>query len=135
MTRPTSEGIPLTTAQVAAIRAGGRRAAEAIAFREPLTVADIEAGYDLAWDGYGYLGERKYRWADVAAADAALLEAANALGWDRDQLFAFTNSRDGRWFADEAMHGGSPARAAGRYVTTDAPKLRPVSGWDPRADR
>lgn len=53
------------------------------------------------WEGFGYIGER--RWMDDAQraeADAAALDAANALGWTVADLFAWANSKAGRWFAD-----------------------------------
>lgn len=69
--------------------------------------------------GFGYIGERRHftQWEGQAVreADAAILEAAAELGWDEDRLFQWANSKDGRWFADEAFGMRSLARAM-KYV-------------------
>lgn len=80
---------------------------------------------DERWLGFGYLGGRRSaldgsdpecpaRPDLVADADRQILDYAVAHNWDREQLFEWANSKDGRWFADCAF-GGSPAMAA-RYL-------------------
>lgn len=88
-----------------------------------LTTDNIEAGYDDdKWQGFGYLGAREGaiqsieagEWngdlANIAAADQAVLDHANAKGWSTGRLFAFLNGRAGRHFADTAF--GGPADLA-----------------------
>lgn len=74
-----------------------------------LTIDDIEAGYEHDdWQGHGYLGARQHTAttrkgrARVDAADEALLARANAQGWTADELFAFVNSKAGRWYGEDA---------------------------------
>src|SRR5262252_10888489 len=73
-----------------------------------LTTADIEAGFDNEnWLGWGYLGERSRattRW-EVGNADQIVLRFAHALGWTADDLFAWANSKDGRYLGDWAFGG------------------------------
>lgn len=72
------------------------------------------------WLGFGYIGAR-LAWlergdeAAVAAADAQVLRLADAAGWDAERLFAWANSKDGRWYADVALGCGNLAEAA-EYV-------------------
>ena len=72
--------------------------------------ADIEAGhYDDRWAGYGYLGSRDAI-ADldpalVIKADTYLCTMAEALGWDTETLFQFTNSSQGRHYGDLFAYG------------------------------
>lgn len=71
------------------------------------------------WIGFGYLGERS-NWLDrdaaaVAAADAQALRIAADAGWDVERLFAWANSKDGRWYGDVALGCGNLAEAA-EYV-------------------
>jgi hypothetical protein len=75
--------------------------------RLALDLADLELGYySDAFEGFGYLGERGTAMRTAAGreraalVDAAVLVRANELGWTTDQLFAWANSRDGRWFGD-----------------------------------
>lgn len=77
-----------------------------------LTVADIEAGYsNPAWGGFGYLGEREraMRTAEgrelAAAADAWVLFVAGSEGWTAGELFAWLDSKPGRWYGDAAFGG------------------------------
>jgi hypothetical protein len=69
---------------------------------------------DDRWLGFGYIGGRRNelestdpeapaRPEAVIAADALVIEMANAAGLDYDGLFAWANSKDGRWFADCAL--------------------------------
>ena len=61
--------------------------------------------------GFGYTGERdRARTAneerpaiDTSLADTALLDAALARTWDTERLFAFCNSKVGRWYADDVF--------------------------------
>jgi hypothetical protein len=99
-----------------------RKAAEAE--QSKLTAADIEAMYaNDNWLGFGYLGERRNmlittdseaapeaeRRLLVEAVDQRLLDHANAEGWTDDDLFAWANSKNGRWFAD-TMFGRATER-------------------------
>jgi hypothetical protein len=81
-----------------------------------LTIDDLVAGYGHPeYLGFGYLGERGRAAAHpvtVRVADRAALERANALGWTPAQLFAWANSRDGRWYADEAISSTADVPAA-----------------------
>jgi hypothetical protein len=62
-----------------------------------------------AWLGFGYLGERQHATADqadlVAAADQFILNHANAHDWTPADLFAWANSKNGRWFGDVVFGG------------------------------
>jgi hypothetical protein len=87
-----------------------------------LTVADIEAGYDHDdWRGWGYLGERQRAMGTAtgrrlaAAADRRILAYANAQGWDRVDLFNWTNSTYGRHFGDCWLQG-APTNAMQKAV-------------------
>lgn len=54
------------------------------------------------WNGYGYIGERRYLTdADRAVADRLVIEYATANGWTDADLFKWANSRVGRHYADE----------------------------------
>ena len=68
--------------------------------------------------GWGYLNERRSagRWNTdrVRVADEAALE--RMAGWTDDERFAWANSKLGRWYGEEAIHGGSVARAVTRYI-------------------
>lgn len=75
--------------------------------RHMLTIEDIERSYeDERWLGWGYLGGRKHLTEGVErdAADAIVLDYANDHGWDYETLFAWLNSKPGRWFADDPFH-------------------------------
>lgn len=66
-----------------------------------LTTTDITAGYeDERWLGWGYLQGRTNDEEIDAGADAYVLARAAERGWDREDLFHWMNSKDGRWFAD-----------------------------------
>lgn len=82
-----------------------------------LTTADLDRmEADERWLGYGYLGERRNRrnyahseltgyMADhelerIVRMDADVVEEANLEGLSYDELFAWANSKDGRWFSD-----------------------------------
>lgn len=89
-----------------------------------LTTADLDRmSEDDRWLGFGYLGERRnQRFAAIEATgraqleamtlvsrmDADVVEEANLEGLSYDELFAWANSKDGRWFADCY---GTPAAA------------------------
>jgi hypothetical protein len=68
-----------------------------------LTITDLDrAANDDRYLGWGYLGERS-RQDDatlVAAADQRVIDLANERGWDYEDLFAWANSKLGRWFGD-----------------------------------
>jgi len=72
-----------------------------------ISQADIEAGYDNEnWSGWGYLqGRQSASVQRVEAADAAVVNAANRLGWSEEEFFAWMNSKRGRWAADSLIHG------------------------------
>jgi len=63
---------------------------------------------DDRWLGFGYLGGRRNTLAStdpvsphlVEAVDRRVVDWANYYGWTRDELFAWANSKAGRWFAD-----------------------------------
>jgi hypothetical protein len=81
--------------------------------------------------GYGYIGERRMALESVEEgeagealalqvriADDAVLAFADEAGWSDEDLFAWANSKDGRWYAD-VMFGGSGVdlwQRAQRYV-------------------
>ena len=69
--------------------------------------------------GFGYIGERRnFLDADaerVAEADETILEHVRDMGWTADELFAWGNSKDGRWFSDMAL-GCNDLRGAMRYL-------------------
>jgi len=91
-----------------------------------LTVHDIESGYSNdAWQGFGYLGERRnaaeavqsgeWEYANVTAADTLALRIANDNGWTPARFFQWLNSKDGRWYADMTIGSDDFGRAA-EYV-------------------
>lgn len=96
---------------------------------QKLTRSDLAAAYDRPdFEGFGYLGGRRYAFANLATeanvsdklaeityADDIILAVANGRGWDADRLFEWMNSKDGRWFADYAF-GGSDIEQALRYL-------------------
>jgi hypothetical protein len=68
-----------------------------------LTITDLaKAAQDDRWLGWGYLGERSRQ--DnavlVEAADQRVIDLANERGWTYEELFAWANSKLGRWFGD-----------------------------------
>lgn len=83
---------------------------------DTLTIADLDRmAEDDRWLGYGYLGERRNRRMtaieatgrrqadlieEVTRMDRDVVEEANVEGLTYDELFAWANSKDGRWFAD-----------------------------------
>lgn len=73
-----------------------------------LTTTDLETVLNSnSHGGWGYQAGREdiADEATIAAADKAVLEVANAHGWDRFDLFEWTNSTHGRHFADDAYCG------------------------------
>lgn len=85
-----------------------------------LTTDDIHrAADDDRWAGYGYLGERRNHFAganerglspqladaEITVADQIVIAHANAQGWTYEDLFAWANSKNGRYFADEIFGG------------------------------
>ena len=77
---------------------------------------------DDAWLGFGYLGERSHQ-------DAALRDFADTFvydvtaDWTDAELFAWANSKDGRWFGDCVFGGNLDAAdldMAARYVRKQA---------------
>lgn len=89
-----------------------------------LTTADIERGNDDArFLGWGYLGARANEdAAQVTEADAFVLARAAERGWDAEDLFAWSNSKDGRWFADW-FFGSGPRRVEYPWVGDLFPKV------------
>lgn len=95
-----------------------------------LTAADLTALYDdPGWRGFGYLGERQIALSSgdedippkpelVAEADAWIVDQANARGWSREDLFAWANSKLGRWCGDEWFGNPAEGREA-RIVKAD----------------
>lgn len=72
--------------------------------------------------GFGYIGGRRIalNGSDpecpaqpelVAQTDERLVDLASVRGWTEDELFAWANSRLGRWFADAVFGGGTFAQA------------------------
>jgi hypothetical protein len=60
---------------------------------------------DERWLGFGYLGERQHAYDDaiVDLADTFVYDVT--ADWTDEELFAWANSKDGRWFGD-VMFGG-----------------------------
>lgn len=91
--------------------------------RQPLT-ADMfdDFAYRDEFLGFGYIGERARHAEDgaadidIATADALVLSIATELGWDEDRLFAWANSKNGRWFADSTLGCGEFDQRAARLV-------------------
>lgn len=79
-----------------------------------LTSADIDrCAQDDRYQGWGYLADRRQQFRHVAeAADQVVLAEAARQGWSAETLFHWTNSVQGRWFADLAF--GNP------FWTTDS---------------
>lgn len=93
--------------------------------RQPLTSADLDAfeQHD-EWLGFGFIGERSRARETVAAGDSdyrmsvdslaeidtIVLRLASERGWSVERLFAWANSRDGRFAGDELF---------GSYHVTD----------------
>ena len=96
---------------------------------QKLTRSDLAAAYNRDdFEGFGYLGGRRYAFANLATeanvsdklaeiiyADDNILAVANLRGWDADRLFEWVNSKNGRWFADCAF-GGRGIEQALRYL-------------------
>ena len=72
---------------------------------------------DERWLGYGYLGERRHALDStdpeapaqpdlVAEADRRVVQWAGIHRWTGEELFAWANSKLGRWYGD-AMFGGT----------------------------
>lgn len=90
-----------------------------------LTTQDIEkAANDERWLGFGYLGGRRTMLTStdpeapadaalVAVVDEQLIAYANVHGWDYEDLFAWANSKNGRWFADSMFSGSTFEKAIG----------------------
>lgn len=58
---------------------------------------------DPRYLGWGYLCRRdNLSTADRGVADGVVFGAVDALGWSAEDLFAWANSRTGRWFGDLA---------------------------------
>jgi hypothetical protein len=67
---------------------------------------------DERWGGFGYLGGRRNALAEghadlVADVDARILAATLGEGWTAEELFAWANSKRGRWLADVALEDAS----------------------------
>lgn len=57
------------------------------------------------WLGFGYLGERNTADAEVVASvDRQVLSWTRE--WTYEELFDWANSKLGRWFGEELLHGG-----------------------------
>lgn len=77
-----------------------------------LTVADIDrAVADPRWLGFGYIGGRRNTLtsddpeapadpASVHATDERVIAWANEHRWTYEDLFAWANSKNGRWLGD-----------------------------------
>jgi hypothetical protein len=75
-----------------------------------LTADDLDRALadERHW-GFGY-SEREYlSQTRRAQMDRAVLRRANTLGWDYEDLFAWTNNKAGRWSCDEATDKGRSA--------------------------
>ena len=71
---------------------------------------------DPRWLGAGYLGERNNT-VDVAARDLLdefLPDHFESLGWTDEDVFAWANSKDGRWFGD-VMFGRGDSDLVGTF--------------------
>ena len=84
-----------------------------------LTVKNIEAGYENSEFGNaGYLnGRRFFTRAQRSIADRIVLAIANAEGWTEAELFAWTNSKLGRWFADAVTDSGRKWNQVASLIT------------------
>jgi hypothetical protein len=81
---------------------------------------------DARFLGFGYIGGRDDLTAETRAdADSVVLAHAEAAGWTVEDLFAWANSKAGRWFADVAADGAGSevlaSKAAG-WGLLDLPK-------------
>lgn len=92
---------------------------------------------DDRWQGFGYLGERRNRLEStdpeapatpetVAIVDEHVLEVANTAGLTYDDLFAWANSKDGRWFGD-CTFGAAVTGHAVRTTFATADRYGPKS--------
>jgi hypothetical protein len=79
-----------------------------------LTIDDLEMVLGSpSQGGYGYLTGRGYGDPEIEArADVLVIARANELGWDRFDLFEWTNSKPARYFAEVAYVAPSLADAA-----------------------
>lgn len=74
------------------------------------TILDQFASRD-EWLGFGYLGERARTDVGsdvVAAVDEFVCSEADRLGMTQAELFAWANSKDGRYFGDVVLGGSGP---------------------------
>lgn len=76
-----------------------------------LTAGDLSRALeDERHLGFGYRsGRSSATESRVSDADAIVLRIANEKGWTYEQLFAWANSRPGRWTADVLYDGGTEA--------------------------
>jgi hypothetical protein len=84
-----------------------------------LTIKSIEAGYEQkAYGNAGYLSGRKFfTRSQRSIADRMVLAIANAEGWTEADLFAWTNSKLGRWFADAVTDSGRKWNETASLIT------------------
>ena len=66
-----------------------------------LTTDDLDRALnDDRHFGWGYRTRGYFTRTFQAMVDAEVIRAANEHGWDYEDLFAWTNSKDGRWLVD-----------------------------------
>lgn len=98
-----------------------------------LTIAHLDhMESDDRWEGFGYLGERRNQrlaGRGTEAADIKALRAANAAGLDYQGLFAWANSKDGRWYGD-CMFGANERHAEKYLPGTGAASRRRAEELD-----
>lgn len=104
-----------------------------------LTTADLaQMRYDERFDGCGYLGHecrQAATWSSCSAdahnmpklADEAVVAIANALGWDKEALFLWANSRQGRHAGDDLI-GRAPSELTARLSRSMRAVIRPM--WE-----
>ena len=78
-----------------------------------LNTTDLDtAANDDRYLGFGYLAGRSYaEAADRTRVDAEVIAYANTTGWTYEDLFAWANSKNGRWAADSLFSGTTFAQA------------------------
>jgi len=94
----------------------------------PLTAQDVEdALADPRHNGYGFAERSILSATTQVRLTRIVAEIANDLGWDREMLFQWTDSKYGRWLAD-SFRGPRLDKAAARetvrkYVNAEAARL------------
>ena len=96
-----------------------------------LVLDDLDAALeDGRHNGWGYLTSRHLRVRQAAALDIAVIDVANELGLNYEDLFSWTNSKNGRWLVDGIESDTKPtAKLVREYLNEETmQRLREEEG-------